>query len=214
MHPGRSLILVTATILIAAVVLGGCSASGPALEMAGEPGSGGEAQPAIRANTPWILDIPGMLCLSEPGQVTITAVAIHPGVGLPLGGLRVEAFATRPSPFIRGGMGLSTLQTTLAAYGHGFVPGGPQVAVAAPGTTCPTAADAYLWRGGTELGLQVSKDQPGLAGGAGVDVTYRSAGVSHTLLIPFAIVLCPQTGPNADCGPPFFGAGSFSPSAP
>jgi hypothetical protein len=179
--------------LAAMTLLGGCGGSGPALQAVGDP-TGGVVEFSVGAEQPWIFGAL-TLCLSAPGQVTVTSVTIHPGPW-PVGGLHVEAFATRPNPWTHLAPPLGAQPSTLAAFGHGFVVGGAQQVVET--SSCPTQAelDTNTWRGGTELGVQVAKDLPGTGAGDGLDITYTSAGSSHSMVIHFAIVLCAAQLPS------------------
>jgi hypothetical protein len=132
-----------------------------------------------------------MLCLTSPGTATITRVAVHDSSDT----IRVEAFAVRRNPHTRGLDGLGTDPRPLAEIGGGFDPAGVQQVSG----VCPTEAeldDTAVSSRLSELGVQLSWSSGDIAGGSGVDVTYESAGVEATAVIPFAIWFCAAVCPD------------------
>lgn len=181
--------LFLATSLFFAACLSGCSASGPELRVPGTMGPAGDSQENVQAGASWSFGIT-TLCLTGPGSVTVTDVAFEQ----PTGGLRIEAFATRPNPYPLGQAGLGAEPGTLASLGRGFVLGGLQPI----DTVCPKPGEEQSWTGGSELAIQASKTLSGMARSSSLVVTYATAGLTRTLAIPFGISLC-AVGTQGPC---------------
>lgn len=134
------------------------------------------------------------LCLTGEGTVTITAVGIHEVSG----DIRIEAFALRPNPFVRGLDGVGLIHKSLVEIGGGFDPGSTQQV----GAMCPT--ETQMADGSAEpldeFAVQVSWSAGELAGGRGLDVTYSVEGVERTSVLPYGIWLCSSACPD-DLGP-------------
>ncbi len=131
------------------------------------------------------------LCLTSPGVVTITKVALHE----PTGDIRVEAFGVRPDPYVRGLNGVGAQEIPLAEIGGGFDLG----VVQQVGEVCPTEgqlANPDVSATLDEFAVQVSWSSGDVSGGAGLDVTYEIEGVQRTAVIPFGIWLCATTCPD------------------
>jgi hypothetical protein len=177
-----------------ALLLSGCVlAGGPQLSVVGDPTTRvGISADNIAAGRPFSFGSI-MLCVSAPTTATISAVSIDK----PEGGIRVDAFATRPNPFTRGEDGLGSQAKTLVEFSPSFAPGARQsVTGVCPGSGA--TSEPGLDAGVSELGVQVSWDGVGpYAGGPALDVTYSIGGQAHTLVVLFGIWLCASTCPES-----------------
>ena len=187
------------------VVLGAIGVLVAAL-LAVSAGSGAELTVA-GSNAPWgadVRDAPAggtwsfgaiILCLSEPARAVIDEVQPVQ----PTGGLSVDTFAIRPSPFRQGREALGEETVPLANIGEGFVLGSGSVIDGRQdaGSVCPTAGYTD-WSGGIELGVQVSKPTAARADDQGLIVSYDIDGAPRSLTIQFQIVLC-AAGSQAHC---------------
>ena len=134
-----------------------------------------------------------MLCVSAPTTATISAVSVDKAEG----GIRVDAFATRPNPFTRGEDGLDSQAGSLVDSSSTFAGADQRVIGVCPGGGA--APDPSFDASGlSELGVQVSWDGVGpYAGGHALDVTYSISGQAHTLVLLFGIWLCASTCPES-----------------
>ena len=188
----------TRIVLLAMLIVGASACSSPPeLRMAGDNKVGAALASVAYEQHRSIGSIP--ICLTEPGSAIITGVAIHEATG----DIRVQAFAVRPNPFVRGIDGVGTDERTLAEIGEGFAPGAIQEVSA----VCPTADqmdDESVTAQVPEFAIQVSWSSGGLAGGTGIDLTYEIDGSRHTSRIPMAVWVCsaecPDDLPNGGVG--------------
>ena len=115
-----------------------------------------------------------IVCLDRRGQVTITGVQPQD----PSGGIRIDEFGVRPSPFWKH-------RTSIGAYdgdlGHNHFKAGRTVDV-----TCNVKNGR-----GYELAVAVSRRDSTEARMDGVKVTYTSAGQTRSVTYPLTIYLCP-----------------------
>ena len=124
-----------------------------------------------------------VLCLSEPGRVTITDVEpVHPQ-----GGLRVDAFGVRPNPSLSDPPGamLGDARGTLHEQGFGHT---HLVTIA-----CGTPGSGK----GVELGVQASRSGRADASSDAWRVTWKSATSSGSFTFPLAVELCAERSPDA-----------------
>lgn len=179
-----ALVLVLPAILIAA----GCSTSGPYLRVPGQdPPAPSELVMYGNQNGQSMTVGDIMLCVSEPGSVTVTDVAFSGAYG----DVSIEAFAVRPNPATRHANLIGSTPTPLADIGDGFVVGGPQVIDA----VCPTPEQFATSTSDDELAIQMSRSSGQLGGGSGLNITYDSAGQRRSYTVPYAFWLCSGTQP-------------------
>ncbi len=182
-----------AAVLVAALVAA-CGGSGPQLTVAGPSAPWGAGIRDAPAGQTWSFGSI-ILCLSEPARVVVEQVQPD----RPTGGLSIDAFAIRPSPFRHGREALGDETVPLASIGDGFVLGSGSVIDGRQdaGSVCPTAGYTN-WVGGIELAVQVSKATSERADDQGLIVSYDIDGAPRSLTIPFQIVLC-AVGSQAAC---------------
>jgi len=178
-------------VLLAAAALSACAAR-PQLRVAGDMSPVGIEEFSVAAGQPWSF-LTVILCVSDPGSVTIDSVAMDQ----PTGGLRIDAFATAPNPFPTGESPMGAGPVLLPDLNEGYVLGGEPVT-----SVCPKPGEEQSWTGGTMLAIQVSKRSAGMAFSRALNVTYETDGSQRVLSIPFGIALCdrPQESP---CPIPF-----------
>jgi hypothetical protein len=176
----RRLAVSGALLLTAAVFV---ARGGPAVQLrvAGTMSSVAVGQDNVPAGQEWSFGAI-TLCVTAPDTAVVDSVALIE----PTDGLRLNAFATRPSPFSTGQRGLGGEPVSLDTYAGGFVVGAQQTVT----TVCPKEGEEQTWLGGSELGFQVSKSTDGLARSQGLEVTYEASGSKGTFKIPFGIALC------------------------
>jgi hypothetical protein len=114
-----------------------------------------------------------ILCLDRRGQVTITGVQPRD----PSGGIRIDEFGVRPSPFWKH-------QTSIGAY-HGDLEHNHFKAGRKVDVTCNVRTGR-----GYELAVSVSMSNGPQARMDGVEVTYTSAGETRSVTYPLTIYLC------------------------
>ena len=103
--------------------------------------------------------------------------------------MTVTSFGIRPNPFVRGQTGLGAEPSTLAALRLGF-----QLDTGTVDSPCPTPSTVDQWQGGSELGIEVTKTENGLAVAKGLLIRYIDAsGRRRSLEVPFGIALCAAT---------------------
>jgi hypothetical protein len=124
-----------------------------------------------------------LLCLSEPGRVTITAVEpVHPQ-----GGLSVEAFAVRPNPSLTEPVGAMLGDARGALRDQGF--GDTHVVT--------TACGAQGSGKGVELGVEAIKPGHADASSDAWRISWKSATSSGSFTFPLAVQLCRGRNPDA-----------------
>jgi hypothetical protein len=180
-------------VVLAVVALSACAAPGPELRVAGDMhGAAGIEEFSVVADQPWSFTTV-ILCISDPGSVTIDSVAMDQ----PTGGLRVDAFATAPNPYPSAQPMRGAGPVLLPDLNEGFVLGGEPI-----DSVCPSPGGEQSWTGGTMLAIQVSKRSAGMGFSRAMNVTYDTQGSQRVLSIPLGIALCdqPQESP---CPIPF-----------
>ena len=95
-------------------------------------------------------------------------------------------------------IGLGSEQTSLAAYGQGFDPAGPQLVRGVCQDNPPVGANLSPAQVLTDLGVQVSYTKLVPAWADGLDVTYVSNGSTRVLHLLFGVGLCPPGAPASD----------------
>lgn len=178
-------------VLLAAAALSACAAR-PQLRVAGDMSPVGIEEFGVSAGQPWSF-VTVILCLTDPGSAIIDSVAVDE----PSGGLRVDAFATRPNPYPSGESPVGAGPVLLRDLNDGYTLGGQPI-----DSVCPKPGEEQSWTGGTEFAIQVSKSSAGMAFSRALNVTYETDGSQRVLSIPFGIALCdqPQESP---CPLPF-----------
>jgi len=133
-----------------------------------------------------------IICLDRPGEVSIERVAVEPDKP----GIRIDAFALRANPYLRGKEGVGEVNAPLEKLG--FTPGRPHIVK----SVCLTekesnnqdaAASIHAvnqGRGGSELVMQYSRQSAETRTATKLIVDYRSAGKARRLVIPWAVTLC------------------------
>ena len=174
---------------LVALSIAACGAAQPELRMPTDATSG-VAISNVSPNQPRSVGSMS-LCLTAPGTATITGVALHE----PMGDIRVEVFAVRPSPFSRGLDAVGTDTRPLAAIAGGFDPDAvQQVSVVCPSEMEMAGEDIGMIL--NEFAVQVSWSSGDMSGGSALDVTYLVGGEERTAVIPFGIWLCAATCPD------------------
>jgi len=177
-----------ALVWLAVVTVGGCSTSGPYLRVPGQdPPAPSELVMYGEQNGQSMTVGDIMLCISEPGSVTVTDVAFSGAYG----DVSIEAFAVRPNPATQHANLIGSTSTPLADIGDGFVVGGPQVIDA----VCPTPEQFATSTSDYELAIQISRSSGSLGGGSGLIITYDSSGQRRSYTVPYAFWLCSGTQP-------------------
>jgi hypothetical protein len=116
-----------------------------------------------------------VVCLDRKGQVTITgAKPVNPK-----GGIRIDQFGVRPSPFWKGGAGIIGQYGDLA-HNHFKI-----------GRTVDVTCDRKTGRG-YEFAVAVSMSDGTEARMTGVEIAYTSAGHHRSLNFPITLFLCPH----------------------
>jgi hypothetical protein len=116
-----------------------------------------------------------IVCLDRKGQVTITgAKPVNPE-----GGIRIDQFGVRPSPFWKGGVGIIGQYGDLT-HNHFKI-----------GHTVDVTCDRKTGRG-YEFAVAVSMPDSTQARMTGVEITYTSAGQERSLTLPVTLFLCPH----------------------
>jgi hypothetical protein len=114
-----------------------------------------------------------VVCLDRPGSVTITGVKpVNP-----TGGIRIDQFGVRPSPFWKGRASFGQANGDLA---HNHFRAGRTVDV-----TC----DRRTGRG-YEFAVTVSRPVSAKGRMTGVEIDYTSDGQRRTLIFPITLFLC------------------------
>jgi hypothetical protein len=130
----------------------------------------GKVQPGVETSFGSMI-----LCLDRQGQITVTGASPVDAQG----GIRIDQFGVRPSPFWRDtGTGIGVQNGDLRANGFQV---GRTVDV-----TCNHGGRGY------ELALAVSMSDSTEASMAGVEITYTSAGQDRSLTFPITLFLCPH----------------------
>ncbi len=186
--------LLGAVAVLVAALLTASAGSGAELTVAGSNAPWGVDVPNVAGGTTWSFGSM-ILCLSGPARAVIEQVQPD----RPTGGLSIDAFAIRTSPFRQGREALGEETVPLSSIGDGFVLGSGSVIDGRQdaGSVCP-AANATHWVGGIELAVQVSKATSERADDQGLIVSYDIDGAPRSLTIPFQIVLC-AVGSQAAC---------------
>jgi hypothetical protein len=116
-----------------------------------------------------------IMCLDRQGQITVTGARPVDAQG----GIRIDQFGLRPSPFWRGGgTGIGVQYGDLSA--NGFQVG------RTVDLTCNHHGRGY------ELAVTVSMPDSTEARMSGVEITYTSDGQQETVTYPLTIFLCPH----------------------
>jgi hypothetical protein len=183
-HLGRQAI---GPLVVLTLALGGC---GPAaqVQMAGASTGGASiGRPNVPVGVP--VSVGSMtLCITTPGHATILSVAMHE----PTGDIGVEAFATRPNPFTRDGVGIP--MSSIVDLQLDLDPAAPAIVSG----TCPADVSAMSDAEAAalvELVVQVVRRSGTDAGASALDITYDVDGQTRTSVIPFGIWLCQATCP-------------------
>lgn len=164
-----------AALLVALTGCGNHSSPGPQLVPLGDPGSHnvaiglGKIKPGAEASFGSMI-----VCLDRDGQVTIDGVKPVD----PEGGIRVDQFGVRPSPYPKHEPSIGAYKGDLE---HNGFKAGRQVNV-----TC----DMKTGRG-YELAVAVSMPDSAQARMSGVEVLYTSAGQRESVTYPITVFLCP-----------------------
>jgi hypothetical protein len=115
-----------------------------------------------------------ILCLDRQGQVTVTgAKPVNPE-----GGIQIDQFGVRPSPFWQGGISFGQANGDLS---QNHFKAGRTVDV-----TCNRHGRGY------EFAVTVSMSDSTQARMTGVEITYTSAGQDRSLTFPVTLFLCPH----------------------
>jgi hypothetical protein len=162
------------------VLLTGCgshagSSAGPQLVTLGHNSQNvamgnGRVKPGVKTSFGGMV-----LCLDRTGSVTVTgAEPVNP-----TGGIRIDQYGVRPSPFWKGGTGIGVQAGDLA---HNGFKAGRKVNV-----TCdPKTGRGY------ELAITVAMPDTTEAKMTGVKVDYTSAGQQKSVIFPITLFLCPH----------------------
>jgi hypothetical protein len=122
-----------------------------------------------------------ILCLSEPGEATITSVRPLS----PSGGFHVDDFAVRPDPLLDGNPLLGTARGDLESVGFG--------------SDVTVDIECGSRQVGQELGVQASRDTGADASSASWLVAYETDDSSGTLTIAMAVQLCTGSPSSSAC---------------
>jgi hypothetical protein len=116
-----------------------------------------------------------VVCLDRPGSITLTgAKPVDPE-----GGIRIDQFGVRPSPFWKGRAGILGQYGDLA-HNHFKM-----------GRTVDVTCDPRTGRG-YEFAVTVSMPDSTQARMTGVKIDYTSAGQDRSLTFPITLFLCPH----------------------
>lgn len=166
-----------ASLLCLLSLVSGCGGLPQLQRPGGSAPSVTEGNVKVKPGQPWSIGSM-MLCLSAPGTATITAVrTLHP-----VGAIRVQAYAVRPSP---AGPMLGDAIHPLSALGF---PQSHQVQV-----VCGSRKRAPV-----ELGVQLAKASPEPVGAGGFILDYQIDGHDATMTFPVGVFMCSPS----DAGPP------------
>ncbi len=177
-------ILSVVAVVLAVTMIAGCGQDAPRLQFPeGKFNPFGLVMGGMRAKEDG--DFGSIfICLSQRGRATITAVRpVHP-----TGGFKVQQFAVRLNPRLKGKEGLGGATGSL--WSKGFADNH------VVDIKCGVTHDAAV---ADEIGVEITRPAPADAGSDGFNVYYRSDGEAGTLRIPFVAALCSGNPDSPAC---------------
>jgi hypothetical protein len=186
--------------LLAVLLLNGCAGEPPP-RIPDYDGWFASALPEWRAGEPYSMVGVVNLCIDRQGSIEIIDVTFEHSEG----GMRVDAFATRPLLPPAGETYPEPVTFTETLWERGFVPGETTVDTVCPDWSdesgdydVPTPAEDGSMIGTTGFGVQFSKPTDQTARGAILQVTYRSNGKTFVRRIGLELILCEENHGEED----------------
>jgi hypothetical protein len=187
-------LVVVASAMVLLVAACGAHAETGLLRVLGCDGCSGSVEQGFVSPNEHISFGSVILCLSQPGSVTVTDVSL---VNVE-GSLRVDAFAFRPNPYVRGQPAVGAERATLVDLG--FDPAAPQVV----DTPCPAdLGQVTPETGGSEIAVELSYTDGEVAQSRSLKVTYQddASHRSATMSVPLGLGLCRDACPDPFMSP-------------